>query len=141
MRATTLSVGFIPLVDAAPLIVAESMGFAAEEGLALDLRRAPSWSTVRDMLSFGQVQAAHLLSPLPIAQALGLGGTGVSLDAVSVLSVNGNVVGVSRALAERLRDRGHAFGFDDAAAAGRAPVRLHRCWRLRPGSTRGTALH
>ena len=42
MRATTLSVGFIPLVDAAPLIVAESMGFAAEEGLALDLRRAPS---------------------------------------------------------------------------------------------------
>ncbi len=122
MRATTLSVGFIPLVDAAPLIVAESMGFAAEEGLALDLRRAPSWSTVRDMLSFGQVQAAHLLSPLPIAQALGLGGTGVSLDAVSVLSVNGNVIGVSRALAERLRDQGHAFGFDDAAAAGRALI-------------------
>ena len=31
---TLLAVGFIPLVDPAPLIVAEELGFAAEEGLS-----------------------------------------------------------------------------------------------------------
>ena len=36
MITTTLSVGFIPLIDAAPLIVAHEMGFAAEESIALD---------------------------------------------------------------------------------------------------------
>ena len=76
MKAVTVSVGFIPLVDAAPLIVAQEMGFAAEEGIALALRRAPSWASLRDMLSFGQVEAAHMLSPIPVATALGLGRAG-----------------------------------------------------------------
>jgi NitT/TauT family transport system ATP-binding protein len=122
MKGTVLSVGFIPLVDAAPLIVAQEMGFAAEEGLVLDLRRAPSWSSLRDMLSFGQVQAAHMLSPVPIATALGLGGAGAKLSAVSVLSMNGTVIGVSNALAQRMRGAGHAFEFNDAYAAGRALI-------------------
>jgi NitT/TauT family transport system ATP-binding protein len=42
MRRAAISVGFIPLVDAAPVIVAQETGFTAEEGIALDLRRAPS---------------------------------------------------------------------------------------------------
>ena len=103
MKTTTLSAGFIPLTDSAPLIIAQEMGYAAEEGIALDLKRAPSWSSLRDMLSFGRVDAAHMLSPVPVASALGLGGAGVPLSAVSVLSVNGNVIRVSNALAEKLR--------------------------------------
>ncbi|MBE9637608.1 ABC transporter substrate-binding protein [Salipiger mangrovisoli] len=122
MKTTTLSVGFIPLTDSAPLILAQEMGYAAEEGIALDLKRAPSWSSLRDMLSFGRVDAAHMLSPLPVAAALGLGGAGVALSAVSVLSVNGNVIGVSNALAEKLRAQGHDFGFEDARAAGAALI-------------------
>ncbi|MGR3321235.1 MAG: ABC transporter substrate-binding protein [Pseudooceanicola sp.] len=122
MKAATLSVGYIPLVDAAPLIIAQEMGFAAEEGIALHLQRAPSWSSVRDMLSFGQVDAAHMLAPVPVAAALGLGGAGAPLSVVSVLSVNGNVIGVSRELAGRLRECGHDFGFADARAAGEALI-------------------
>lgn len=130
MKGVMLSVGFIPLVDAAPLIVAQEMGFAAEEGLALDLVRAPSWSSLRDMLAFGRVDAAHMLAPVPIATALGLGGANTPLSVLSVLSVNGNVIGVNNALAARLRDNGHGFGFDDAGDAGTALIaaseeRLH----------------
>ncbi|MDK3017801.1 CmpA/NrtA family ABC transporter substrate-binding protein [Pseudodonghicola flavimaris] len=124
MKGVKLAIGFIPLVDAAPLVVAQEMGFAAEEGLTLDLRRAPSWSSLRDMLSFGQVDAAHMLSPVPVATALGLGGAHGQMAAVSVLSVNGNVIGVSNGLARRLRDAGHGFGFDDARAAGSALIGL-----------------
>lgn len=120
MRSVALSVGYVPLVDCAPLVVAAELGFAAEEGLSLELRRAPSWAAVRDLLSVGRVHAAQMLSPVPVATALGFGGAGATLDAVSVLSVNGQVVGVGRDLAARIADGGHGFGFDDAAAAGHA---------------------
>lgn len=137
MRAASLRAGFIALVDAAPLIVAREVGFAEEEGLALELTRAPSWSTLRDMLVFGQIEAAHMLSVLPVAMAMGLsGGAGqvgaeqggegqggaARIDALQVLSVNGNSIGLSRPLADRLRGRGHPFDFRDATAAGRALI-------------------
>ncbi|MCU0827755.1 MAG: ABC transporter substrate-binding protein [Tabrizicola sp.] len=115
-----LRVGFLPLVDAAPLVLAEAMGFDREEGLALDLVGAPSWSALRDMLAHGEVTAAHMLAPVPIAQALGLGGPG-RFEVLSVLNLNGNVIGVSTALAQRMSD--HDFGFHDARAAGFALVR------------------
>ncbi|WP_127903520.1 CmpA/NrtA family ABC transporter substrate-binding protein [Solirhodobacter olei] len=122
MSGVVLPLGFIPLVDAAPLIVAQELGFAEEERLTFELRRAASWSMLRDMLSFGQVAAAHMLAPVPVATALGLGGGAGQLDALQVLSVNGNVIGVSRALAARMREAGHGFDFADAAAAGRALI-------------------
>jgi NitT/TauT family transport system ATP-binding protein len=120
MNAVTLPVAYVPLVDAAPLIVAHEMGLARAEGIELDLIAAPSWSSVRDMLAFGRVDAAQLLSPVPVAMALGLGGVTQPLSAVSVLSVNGDVIGISRTLETRLRDIGYGFDFRDpfkAAAA------------------------
>ncbi|NOC91511.1 ABC transporter substrate-binding protein [Ruegeria sp. HKCCD6604] len=120
MRTVTLPVAYMPLVDAAPLIVAREMGFDHAEGISLDLRPAPSWSSLRDMLAFGHVDAAHLLSPVPVAMALGLGGIATPLSAVSVLSLNGNVIGVGTQLAGRLTDQGYGFDFSDAAEAGAA---------------------
>lgn len=113
MSGAPLSLAFVPLVDAAPVIMAREMGFAEAEGLSLDLLPAASWSTVRDMLAFGRVEAAHLLSPMPVAMAMGLGGVHTKVSAVSVLSVNGNTFGVHKVIADRLRDAGYAFGFDD----------------------------
>lgn len=126
MKTEVLDVGFMPLVDAAPLIVASEMGFAEEEGLALNLHASPSWSALRDQLSFARLDAAHMLSPVPVASALGLGGGGVPLHALSVLSVNGNVIGVSREVARAMAQAGHKFGFDDARAAGEALIAAKR---------------
>ncbi|MEL6551598.1 MAG: CmpA/NrtA family ABC transporter substrate-binding protein [Pseudomonadota bacterium] len=123
MKLDALKIGFIPLVDAAPLIVAAEMGLAEEEGLKLTLEKAGTWSLLRDRLCFGHVDAAHMLSPVPVASALGLGGAGAPLHALSVLSVNGNVIGVSRALATAMREGGHGFDFADAHAAGTALIR------------------
>lgn len=120
MKDTLVSVAYVPLLDAAPLIVAQEMGFAQEEGIALDLIAAPSWSSARDMLAFGRVDVAHLLSVLPVAMALGLGGVTTPIAAVSVLSVNGTVIGISRALEAKLRATGYGFDFADAHAAGAA---------------------
>ncbi|WP_294613901.1 ABC transporter substrate-binding protein, partial [uncultured Roseovarius sp.] len=120
MRVVTISVAYIPLIDAAPLIMAQEMGFAADEGIALNLIAAPSWSSVRDMLAFGRVDAAHMLSPVPVAMAMGLGGVTTAISAVSVLSVNGNVIGVSRAVEDRLRADGFDFDFKDPRRAAAA---------------------
>ncbi len=120
MKPVEISVAYMPLVDAAPLIIAQEMGFALTEGIALNLIAAPSWSSVRDMLAFGRVDAAHLLSPVPLAAAIGLGGVTTQLSAVSVLSVNGNVIGVGNALEAKLRDVGFAFDFSDPVAASAA---------------------
>ncbi|MFZ3582832.1 CmpA/NrtA family ABC transporter substrate-binding protein [Loktanella sp. DJP18] len=121
-----IPVGFVPLIDAAPLIVAVEMGFDRAEGIALELRRAHSWAALRDMVAFGQVTAAQMLSPMPIATALGLGGAGAPLAAVAVLSTNGEIICVSAAIADRMRVSGHAFGLDDARAAGQALIATAR---------------
>ncbi|WP_171180316.1 ABC transporter substrate-binding protein [Ruegeria sp. HKCCD8929] len=124
MRTVSLPVAYMPLVDAAPLIVAREMGFDHAEGVSLDLRPAPSWSSLRDMFTFGHVDAAHLLSPIPVATRLGLGGIATPLSAVSVLSLNGNVIGVGRGLEKLLRAQGYPFDFRDATAAGAALARV-----------------
>lgn len=117
MKTVSIPVAYMPLVDAAPLIIAQEMGFAEAEGISLDLIAAPSWSSVRDMLAFGSVDAAHMLSPLPVAMAMGFGGVATALSAVSVLSVNGNVIGVGKPLEDRLRSAGYGFDFADPVRA------------------------
>jgi ABC-type nitrate/sulfonate/bicarbonate transport system substrate-binding protein len=116
----TLRLGYVPLLDAAPLIIAEALGFAEEEGLSLDLHTAPSWAALRDMLAVGQVDAAQMLAPVPLAMALGLGRGPVRFEALCVLNLNGNVIGVSNALAAQMAGAGYGFDFTDARAAGRA---------------------
>jgi two-component system, oxyanion-binding sensor len=113
-----LDVGFVPLLDAAPLVIARELGFAAEEGLELRLHAEPSWSALRDRLLWGSHQAAHMLAPMPIALTAGLGGVRVAVDALSVLSVNGDMIGVRPELAERMG--ASSLDFLDAAAVGRA---------------------
>lgn len=117
-----IALGYMPLVDAAPLIVAAEFGFAAEEGLRLSLRRAASWSMLRDMLDLGQVTAAQMLSVVPVARALGLGGGTEPLEAPMVLSLNGQVIGLSAALPD--------IGFGDPVATGAALRQIGRKLRI-----------
>jgi ABC-type nitrate/sulfonate/bicarbonate transport system substrate-binding protein len=97
--ATTLTVGFIPLVDSAILIAAAERGFARAEGLDLQLVRETSWANIRDRLVLGHFDAVHMLAPLPIATTLGIGHVAVPLIAPFVLGQGGNAVTVSTGLA------------------------------------------
>jgi NitT/TauT family transport system ATP-binding protein len=95
---TPVRIGFIPLVDAAALIVAVDKGFAAAEGLDVTLVREVSWSNVRDKLNIGLFDAAHLLAPVAIASSLGIGHVKVPIVAPFNLGLNGNAITVSPAL-------------------------------------------
>jgi ABC-type nitrate/sulfonate/bicarbonate transport system substrate-binding protein len=93
-----LRIGFIPLADAAALIVAVDKGFTAAEGLDVELVSEVSWSNVRDKLNIGLFDAAHLLAPIAIASSLGLGHVKVPIVAPFGLGMNGNAITVSPAL-------------------------------------------
>jgi NitT/TauT family transport system ATP-binding protein len=95
---TKLRIGFIPLADAAALIVAADRGFAANEGLDIELVREVSWSNVRDKLNIGLFDAAHLIAPIAVASNLGIGHVKVPLVAPFGLGVNGNAITITPAL-------------------------------------------
>jgi len=95
---TPVRAGFIPLIDAAALIVAADRGFAAEEGLRLELAREVSWANIRDRLALGQFDAAHMLAPLAIAATLDPDRPDAAMVAPMALGLNGNAVVVSAAL-------------------------------------------
>ncbi len=123
MSLPEVRAGFVPLVDCAALVVAAELGFAEAEGIRLALSREPSWSAVRDKLVLGRIDAAHMLAPVPVAMSMGLGGLATPIEALSVLSVNGNVIAVTPDLAARMRAAG-PLAPGDAAAVGRALLGL-----------------
>jgi ABC-type nitrate/sulfonate/bicarbonate transport system substrate-binding protein len=114
---TPLRIGFIPLVDAAALIVAVDKGFAAAEGLDITLVREVSWSNVRDKLNIGLFDAAHLLAPVAIASSLGLGHVKVPIAAPFNLGLNGNAITVSPALHAAIMEEIDGDRFDPMATA------------------------
>ena len=80
MSGPVLSCGFLPLVDAAPLVIAREIGFAQEEGVELTLIREPSWSpsataqkprvTARKVSQLAFAQRATPKSSLPIQRLM-----------------------------------------------------------------------
>ena len=117
MTETRLRIGFIPLCDAAALLVAVDTGFAAAEGLDIELVREVSWSNVRDKLNIGLFDAAHLLAPVAIASSLGLGHVKVPIAASFNLGLNGNAITVSPALQAAIMAEIDGDRFDPMATA------------------------
>jgi NitT/TauT family transport system ATP-binding protein len=117
MTGQPLCIGFIPLVDAAALIVAVDKGFVAAEGLDVTLVREISWSNVRDKLNIGLFDAAHLLAPVAIASSLGLGHVKVPIVAPFNLGLNGNAITVSPALHAAIMREIDGDRFDPMATA------------------------
>ncbi|MBM3552795.1 MAG: ABC transporter substrate-binding protein [Alphaproteobacteria bacterium] len=116
-----VKIGFIPLVDAAALFIATHKGFAAAQGLDVELIREVSWANIRDKLAIGRFDAAHLLAPMAVASTLGLGHVRVPLAAPINLAMNGNAIAVSTALYAELTALGEV---GDPAQSARALAKV-----------------
>ncbi len=104
LEKTRLTLGFIPLTDCAPLVVAKERGFFERQGLQVELSKETSWANVRDKLAIGILDGAHLLAPLPLASTLGLGPIEKPTVTALSLDLNGNAITVSQALWERMAE-------------------------------------
>jgi NitT/TauT family transport system ATP-binding protein len=98
--------GFLPLMDAAILVAAREKGFLQEQGIDLHLHRETSWANIRDRMSVGHFDVAHMLAPMPIAAVLQL--TPMPLDVIvpMALGLGGNAVTLSDALYRQMQDAG-----------------------------------
>src|ERR1700747_2015747 len=113
-----LRIGFVPLNDAAPLIMAHELGLFASFGLEVELSREVGWATIQDKVIFGELDAAHSLTGLPFAASLGLGSVRCDCLTAFVFNLNGNGITLSEAAWQR--------GVRDASGLAREVVRLRR---------------
>ena len=98
-----IRIGVLALTDSAPFVVARHLDFFHAENLTVHLVQQPSWATLRDKLAFGEIDAAHMLSPMAIALHLGLGGSPrKNVVAPMVLNRGGNAITVNKPLADVL---------------------------------------
>ncbi|MBI3507756.1 MAG: ABC transporter substrate-binding protein [Proteobacteria bacterium] len=93
-----LTLGFVPLTDCAPLVVAHEKGFFERHGLDVELSREGSWATVRDKIAVEALDAGQMLAAMPLAATLGLGGFRTPMVVCMTLNLNGNAVTLSTGL-------------------------------------------
>jgi len=68
-----LSIGFIAITCATPLIMADPLGFYKKQGLNVTLNKTAGWALIRDKMLNREHDASHFLSPMPISMSMGLG--------------------------------------------------------------------
>jgi two-component system, oxyanion-binding sensor len=117
-----LRVGFVPLTDAAPLLVARAFGMFERHGVSVLLSREVGWATVRDKITYRELDAAHALAGMLCATQLGCGCPPCDVLTALVFNLHGNGITLSRRLADAgVRD---AAGLRDEVRRRRGERRL-----------------
>ncbi|HSF71561.1 MAG TPA: CmpA/NrtA family ABC transporter substrate-binding protein, partial [Methylotenera sp.] len=99
---TEVKIGFIPLTDCAPIVVAAQMGFDKKYGIKITPSKEASWAGVRDKLINGELQGAHVLYGMMYGSQLGIGGQ--QKDMAVLMALNNNGQGIT--LSNQLKDKG-----------------------------------
>jgi nitrate/nitrite transport system substrate-binding protein len=87
-----LKIGFIPITCATPIIMAHPMGFYTKQGLNVEVIKTAGWAVIRDKTLNKEYDAAHMLSPMPLAITLGAGSTPVPYTMPAVENINGQAI-------------------------------------------------
>lgn len=98
---TDLKIGFIPLTDCASVVMAGELGLYKKYGLNVTVTKEASWAGVRDKLSNGELDAAHVLYGLVYGVHLGLGGPQKDMAVLMNLNHNGQAITLSNQLKEK----------------------------------------
>lgn len=92
LEKTRLSVGFIPITCATPIIMAHPLGYYAKYGLDVEVVKTAGWAVVRDKSLAGEYDAAHMLSPMPLAISIGAGSNPIPWTMPAVENINGQAI-------------------------------------------------
>lgn len=94
LEKVNLELGFIPLTDCAPLVIAKEKGFFQEYGLEqVTLSREPGWKAIAEGITTGRLDAAQMVAGMPLALTLGMNGKApLPVVTALVMSRNGNAI-------------------------------------------------
>ncbi len=87
-----LSVGFVPITCATPIIMAHPMGFYSKYGLDVDVIKTAGWAVARDKSLAKEYDASHMLTPMPLAMSLGAGSVAKPYIMPAVENINGQAI-------------------------------------------------
>ena len=87
-----LKVGFVPITCATPIIMAHPMGFYQKYGLDVDVIKTAGWAVSRDKSINKEYDAAHMLTPMPLAMSMGAGSTAMPFIMPAVENINGQAI-------------------------------------------------
>jgi nitrate/nitrite transport system substrate-binding protein len=90
-----LKIGFIPITCATPLIMAHPMGFYSKHGLNVEVIKTAGWAVIRDKTLNKEYDAAHMLSPMPLAITVGAGSSPIPYAAPAIENINGQAITLS----------------------------------------------
>jgi len=93
-----LSIGFVPMTDCAPIIVAAELGIFERMGLNVSLSREAGWATVREKMRHGELDAAHAHASMVYELTCGLGAASSPCLTGLVISHNGSAISFSNEL-------------------------------------------
>jgi len=102
LEKINLNIGFIPLTDCAPLVVAQEKGFFQKYGLeAVNLIKEPSWQAIADGIREKRLDGAQMVAGMPLAITLGMGNH-IPLPIITalVMSRNGNAITLAKKFAQ-----------------------------------------
>tara|TARA_R110000782_G_scaffold35884_4_gene85673 strand:+ start:884 stop:2308 length:1425 start_codon:yes stop_codon:yes gene_type:complete len=92
LEKTKLSVGFVPITCATPIIMAHPLGFYSKYGLNVDVIKTAGWAVARDKSLAGEYDAAHMLTPMPLAMSMGAGSIAEPYIMPAVENINGQAI-------------------------------------------------
>lgn len=138
LEKVNLEIGFMPLTDAAPLIVAKEKGFFAKYGLGkITLSRASSWKEIAKGVATGSLDAAQMLAGMPLALTLGAGGK-TPICVVNALNLSRNANAIT--LSKRLYSQGVRTPADLKAAINASPDQILTLGIVHPTSMQNLIL-
>jgi len=103
---TEVKIGFIPLTDCAPIVVAAEMGFDKKYGIKIIPAKQASWAAIRDKTVNGELHASHVLYGLIYGVQMGIGGQQKNMAVLMGLDHNGQAI----TLSNQLKDKGVVDG-------------------------------
>jgi len=98
---TEVKIGFIPLTDCTPVVVAAVKGFDKKYGIRIIPSKEASWAAVRDKLLNGENDASHILYGLVYGVQMGVGGPKRDMAISMCLNQNGQAITLSNKLKEK----------------------------------------
>ena len=104
LETSTISLGFVPILEAAPLVIGVEKGFFAKHGLTVKLSKQASWSAARDNVVLGSagggIDGGQWQLPMPqmISEGALTNGKKVPMSILAMLMSQGNGIAAANAV-------------------------------------------
>ena len=135
-RKRPLRLGYVALVDGAPLVMAKELGLFEKYGVNVVLSREVGWATIRDKIIYGELDAAHAPAGMLVALNCGIGTVRTDCVTGLILNLQGNAITLSETLwRDGVRDgaslRNHVVHAGEVLTFGVVYQHSSHCFMLR----------